>query len=129
MLMPEPYRHEHDGYLRNYLTTGQKKIIGIGREVVGLRKDGGTFPMHLAVSELQLGERRMFTGIARDITDLRYAISQLQDSEARTRTILETAVDAIITIDAVGLVESMNPRRNGSLATRRPRSSDKTSRC
>ncbi len=100
---------EHDGYLDNYLTTGQKKIIGIGREVVGLRKDGSTFPMHLAVSELHLGHRRMFTGIARDITDLRHAIRQLEDSEARTRTILETAVDAIITIDEDGVVESMNP--------------------
>ena len=65
--------------------------------------------MHLAVSELHLGDRRMFTGIARDITDLRHAISQLEDSEARTRTILETAVDAIITIDERGVVESMNP--------------------
>jgi two-component system sensor kinase FixL len=109
MLMPEPYRHEHDDYLRNYLRTGQKKIIGIGREVVGLRKNKTTFPMHLAVSELHLGHRRMFTGIARDITDLRRAIGQLEDSEARTRTILETAVDAIITIDEKGRVESMNP--------------------
>ena len=109
MLMPQPYRGEHDGYLHNYLTTGLKKIIGIGREVVGLRKDGTTFPMHLAVSELHLGDRRMFTGIARDITDLRRAISQLEDSETRTRTILETAVDAIITIDGRGLVESINP--------------------
>ena len=109
MLMPEPYRHEHDGYLHNYLTTGQKKIIGLGREVVGLRKDGSTFPMHLAVSELQLGDRRMFTGIARDITDLRRAISQLEDSEARTRAILDAAVDAILTIETDGTVESMNP--------------------
>ena len=113
MLMPEPYRHEHDDYLKNYLTTGQRKIIGIGREVVGLRKDGSSFPMHLAVSELHLGHRRMFTGIARDITDLRVAIDQLQDSEARTRTILETAVDAIITIDERGRVESMNPAAEG----------------
>ena len=109
MLMPEPYRHEHDGYLNNYLTTGHRKIIGIGREVMGLRKDGTTFPMHLAVSELHLGHRRMFTGIARDISNLRHAIRQLEDSEARTRTILETAVDAIITIDERGRVESMNP--------------------
>ena len=82
MLMPQPYRQEHDTYLDNYMTTGQKKIIGIGREVTGLRKDGSTFPMHLAVSELHLGHRRMFTGIARDITDLRHAIRQLEDSEA-----------------------------------------------
>ena len=109
MLMPRPYRHEHDGYLNNYLTTGQKKIIGIGREVVGLRKNGSTFPMHLAVSELLMGGRRMFTGIARDITDLRHAINQLEESEARTRTILQTAVDAIITIDEAGHIESMNP--------------------
>ena len=109
MLMPQPYRQEHDTYLDNYMTTGQKKIIGIGREVTGLRKDGSTFPMHLAVSELHLGHRRMFTGIARDITDLRHAIRQLEDSEARTRTILQTAVDAIITIDELGVVESMNP--------------------
>jgi PAS domain S-box-containing protein len=109
MLMPEPYRHEHDGYLHNYLTTGHKKIIGLGREVVGLRRDGSTFPMHLAVSELRMGTQRMFTGIARDITDLRDAIRQLEESEIRTRTILETAVDAIITIDDHGLIESLNP--------------------
>lgn len=109
LLMPSPYHEEHDGYLNNYVTTGQKKIIGIGREVVGRRKDGGTFPMHLAVSELWLGNRRMFTGIARDITDLRTAIRQLQDSEARTRAIVQTAVDAIITIDELGNIESLNP--------------------
>ena len=88
MLMPQPYRQEHDDYLDNYMTTGQKKIIGIGREVSACARTASTFPMHLAVSELHLGDRRMFTGIARDITDLRHAIRQLEDSEARTRTIL-----------------------------------------
>lgn len=109
VLMPEPYHREHDGYLANYRATGQKKIIGVGREVVGRRKDGSTFPMHLAVSELRLGNRRMFTGIARNITDLKHAIRQLEDSEARTRAILDTAVDAIITIDEHGIIESLNP--------------------
>ncbi len=69
MLMPEPYAHGHDGYLSNYLTTGDKKVIGIGREVTGKRKNGSTFPMELAVSEMEVNGERMFTGIVRDITE------------------------------------------------------------
>jgi PAS domain S-box-containing protein len=71
MLMPQPYDREHDQYIRTYLQTGVAKIIGIGREVTGRRKDGSIFPLYLAVSELKLGGRRLFTGVARDLSELR----------------------------------------------------------
>ena len=69
MLMPEPYKGEHDSYLHNFLETGERKIIGNGREVIGQRQDGTTFPMDLAVSEMQIHGDKMFTGIVRDITE------------------------------------------------------------
>ncbi len=68
LLMPAPYRDEHDGYIVNYVRTGQKKIIGIGREVVGQRRDGATFPMHLSVGEMRVGSEPHFTGILHDLT-------------------------------------------------------------
>ncbi len=71
ILMPEPYREEHDNYLHRYHETGEQRIIGIGREVTGRRKDGSTFPMDLAVSEVQRHDRITFTGIVRDISERR----------------------------------------------------------
>jgi PAS domain S-box-containing protein len=69
MLMPEPFQSAHDGYLRSYLETGRQRIIGIGREVTGRRKDGSTFPMDLAVNPVFVGDKRCFTGIVRDISE------------------------------------------------------------
>jgi len=77
MLMPEPYHSEHDGYLDHHINTGEKKVIGIGREVTGQRKDGSTFPMELAVSEVIIDNVRHFVGITRDITE-RKRIEQMQ---------------------------------------------------
>jgi len=73
ILMPSPYTEEHDSYIANYLETRIPRIIGIGREVEGLRKDGSVFPMRLAVSETKLNERRIFTGIIHDLTDVKSA--------------------------------------------------------
>ena len=69
MLMPDPYHSEHDGYLHNHMTTGVKKIIGIGREVIGRRKDGSEFPLDLAVSEVKMDDSIHFIGITRDVTE------------------------------------------------------------
>jgi len=95
MLMPEPYHGEHDGYLHNYRNSRVKKIIGIGREVAGRRKDGSTFPMDLAVTEVPLGAERMFTGIVRDITERKQAMQEV----SRFKGILDNTLDMIFMFD------------------------------
>lgn len=83
ILMPSPYRQQHDQYLKNYRETGRAKIIGIGREVVGRRKDGSTFPMDLSVSEVRLAQGRIFTGFVRDVTTRKESENQLAEMARR----------------------------------------------
>ncbi len=68
-LMPPPYHDEHDGYLRRYAETGERHIIGVGREVLGLRKDGSVFPLNLSVAEMRIDGQRKFSGLLHDLTD------------------------------------------------------------
>jgi two-component system, LuxR family, sensor kinase FixL len=82
MLMPPPYREQHDGYLARYLATGERRIIGIGRIVVGLRKDGSTFPMELSVGEARQADRPLFTGFVRDLTERQQAERRLHELQA-----------------------------------------------
>lgn len=78
ILMPSPYREQHDGYLRRYLSTGERRIIGTDRVVVGQRKDGTTFPMSLAVGETRTGTKIHFTGFVRDLTERQEAAARLE---------------------------------------------------
>ena len=82
LLMPAPYRENHDGYLARYLQTGEKRIIGVGRVVVGERKDGTTFPMELAVGEMRSGNQRFFTGFVRDLTEGQETEARLQELQS-----------------------------------------------
>lgn len=82
MLMPSPYREAHDSYLERYLATGEKRIIGTGRVVVGERRDGSTFPMELAVGEIRDRGTRYFTGFVRDLTERQQAETRLQELQA-----------------------------------------------
>ncbi|HSD84686.1 MAG TPA: PAS domain S-box protein [Anaerolineae bacterium] len=82
IMMPSPYRENHDGYLVRYLSTGERRIIGIGRVVVGERKDGSTFPMELAVGEMKSGDQRYFTGFIRDLTERQKTEARLQELQS-----------------------------------------------
>ena len=82
MLMPNPDRDRHDQYLANYLTTGNRKIIGIGRVTTALHRDGNTFPIELAIGEAWIGERRIFTGFIRDLTERQQTLLRLQDLQS-----------------------------------------------
>jgi len=109
MLMPPPYHAEHDGYLQRYQSSGQAKIIGIGREVTGRHRDGRTFPLHLSVGEMTIGGERKFTGMLHDLSARVRLEEQLRSSESRWRSIIGSAVDGIIVIDQFGRIEAFNP--------------------
>lgn len=81
-LMPSPYREQHDTYIDRYKRTGEARIVGIGRVVVGERKDGSTFPMELSVGEVKSGGQRLFTGFVRDLTESHTAERRLQDMQS-----------------------------------------------
>ena len=102
-LMPDPYHSEHDGDFANYLRSG----VGMGREVVMRRKDGTTFPMDLAVSAFQLGQRRYFTGLVRDISERKRAEEALRASESRFRMLVEGIQDyAVVMLDCDGNIQT-----------------------
>lgn len=109
LLMPSPDHEQHDQYLERYLTTGEARIIGIGREVKGRKRDGSVFPVQLSVGEMQFGGERRFTGMLHDLTKRARLEGELGASEARWRAVVDSAVDAIIVIDAHGRVEAFNP--------------------
>jgi len=120
MLMPEPYRREHDGYLSAYLETGQAKIIGRGREVTGQRKDGSIFPMELVVSEMVLSRRRMFTGVVRDITERkqieRHQELLIAELDHRVKNILaQVAVVAVSTRQGSQSIDDFLRSLNGRI--------------
>lgn len=103
-LMPSPYREEHDGYLAHYRETGVRKIIGIGREVAGQRKDGSVFPMYLSVGELRQGNRRLFVGITRDLTRRK----QTEEYLSILSGAVEQSPNAIMIADLDGRITYVN---------------------
>jgi len=109
MLMPEPYAGEHDGYLRNYHETGKARIIGIGREVAGLRKDGTAFPLDLAVTEMRIGKQKKFVGIIRDISERKQA-EDLIERQSQSLLELSTPViriwDRIVLLPLIGVIDT-----------------------
>jgi PAS domain S-box-containing protein len=109
MLMPPPFRDEHDTYLASYHRTRVARIIGIGREVVGQRKDGTTFPMDLSVGEAREEGQSIFVGIIHDLTERKRSEQAVREAVERLKVVVDTAVDGVILIDALGKILMFNP--------------------
>src|ERR1700761_9637096 len=108
MLMPAPYRDEHDGYIGNFNRTGERRIIGVGREVVGRRKNGSTFPMYLSVGEGGLTGQRFFVGIIHDLSALRWETEQREGADRLLAEIVQSSEDAITSVALDGTITSWN---------------------
>lgn len=106
MLMPEPHRSEHDGHIQAYVRDSRSKAIGTVLEVMGVRKDGTTFPVELSVSEANPGNRRFFTGVLRDITERKKAEEELQ----KLYRAVEYSSAVVIITDIKGSIEYINPK-------------------
>ncbi len=99
MLMPYPHRSSHDDYIDRYLETGKAKIIGLGREATGQRKDGSIFPIHLSVDEFQTSDGRMFVGILQDISGRKRVEEQLHEQKEAYETLFRESPDGISVMD------------------------------
>ena len=108
-LMPEPYHSQHHYYIQHYLKTAQPKIIGTGREVVGLRRDNTIFPLELVISELSFEGQRLFIGLVRDITERKQAEKELRDSEQYRRTLIQEAHIGLALFHLEGTFVEVNP--------------------
>ncbi|MGD2062935.1 MAG: PAS domain S-box protein [Nitrospirota bacterium] len=108
MLMPEPYHSEHDEYLRRYVETGVRKIIGIGREVEGRRKDGATFPMYLSVAEVRDGEETFFAGIVHDLSEHKRAAQEMRRMRSYLKNIIDSMPSILVGVDIDGRVTEWN---------------------
>lgn len=95
VLMPEPDKSAHDGYIQRYDHTGEKRIIGKGREVRGLRKDGTTFPFRLAVSEVQYEDRKIYTGFVHDLSKEKEAEEQLRQYAAKLEDLVDERTNSL----------------------------------
>ncbi|HMQ48117.1 MAG TPA: PAS domain S-box protein [Saprospiraceae bacterium] len=110
MLMPSPHREEHDGYIKRYMEDRQPRIIGIGREVTGRRKDGTTFPIRLSVSEVKLEDRVIFTGIVHDLTDQKRTEKALREEKERAEKYFNIANTLMLVLDDQERIQLINDK-------------------